>query len=326
MKLLFLCLIYSLVASASWINRLQMLWEEHKVQHRHKWNATEEFGRFKCFAKNVELMEAFNAEKDDGAKYALNKFAHLCHDEFSRFYTGLLTPLNRTHNPITMDPQEALRLSQEPVDWRERGAVTHVKDQGQCGSCWAFSAVGNMEGLNFLYTGALVELSEEELVQCSKSTGNEGCGGGLMDYAFDWVVENGGIAPESDYPYTSGKGTAGKCQTEKQKDFAAKFSGHVDLPHDEVQMAAWVAKNGPLSISVDAGPKWQMYHSGIKTSCFAGHPNHGVLIVGFGEEAGKPYWIVKNSWGTQWGEDGYIRIKRGANCNSIRSNPSSAKI
>jgi len=307
-------------------SRHHLLWTDHKVRHGLKFNAAEEAGRFKCFSRNVDLVDTYNTQEDDGAFYELNQFAHFCHTEFSAHYKGLLMPENHTRNPIMMPANEAKLFAAKAIDWRTKGAVTHVKDQGQCGSCWAFSAVGNMEGLNFLRTGTLVELSEEELVQCAGSTGNEGCNGGLMDNAFDWVAKNGGIDTEADYPYTSKSGTGGACKEAKLQDVAAKFSGHVDIASDEEQMAAWVAQNGPLSIAVDAGPMWQMYSKGIKKSCYAGTVDHGVLIVGFGEEKGIPYWIVKNSWGAGWGEQGYIRIRRGKNCNNIKKNPSSAKI
>jgi C1A family cysteine protease len=169
-----------------------------------------------------------------------------------------------------------------------------------------------MEGQNFLKTKKLVALSEEELVQCSNN-GNMGCNGGIMDDAFQWVITNGGIDSENDYPYTSGGGNTGSCVTNKQSNDVAKFTSYKDLPNDEDQMAAWVAQNGPLSIAVDASSGWQQYAGGIVSDCDGQQLDHGVLIVGFGTAGSTPYWIVKNSWGTTWGENGYIRLQKGTN-------------
>jgi len=209
------------------------------------------------------------------------------------------------------------------VDWRTKGAVTPIKNQGNCGSCWSFSATGNMEGQWMLAGNTLVGLSEEELVQCSSSTGNEGCNGGLMDWAFEWVTSNGGIDSESDYPYTSGGGTTGTCANSKLGNKVAKFSGHTDMPKNENSMATWVYTNGPLAIGVDA-LTWSSYTGGIVKNCPAGQLDHGVLIVGFNDANSPPYWIVKNSWGTSWGENGYIRLEKGTDQCGLTQAASSA--
>jgi len=208
------------------------------------------------------------------------------------------------------------------VDWRNKGAVTPVKNQGQCGSCWTFSATGNMEGQWFLSGHTLVSLSEEELVQCA-TNGNYGCQGGWMDNAFDWVAQNGGIASEAQYPYTSGNGVTGNCNEALTKDKVAHFSGHQDLPNNEAQMAAWLATNGPIAIAVDA-LTWQTYSSGIMSNCFGTQLDHGVLIVGVDTMNNPPYWIVKNSWASSWGENGYIRLEYGTNQCDITAKPCTA--
>jgi len=185
-----------------------------------------------------------------------------------------------------------------------------------------------MEGQNFLSTNTLLSLSEQELVSCSHN-GNQGCNGGLMDNAFKWTITNGGIDSEGDYPYTSGNGATGTCQNDKLKNVVAKFSSNLDLANDETQMAAWVGTNGPLAIAVDAEQGWQTYKSGIITNCNGRQLDHGVLIVGFGTSTDSPavdYWIVKNSWGTSWGEAGYIRLGRGTNQCDLKAMPCTIKV
>jgi len=223
----------------------------------------------------------------------------------------------------TSPPPPAPASDTKSIDWRTKGAVTPIKNQGNCGSCWSFSATGNMEGQWFLAGNTLVGLSEEELVQCSSSTGNEGCNGGLMDWAFEWVTSNGGIDSESDYPYTSGGGTTGTCVNSKLGNKVAKFTGHTDMPKNENSMATWVYTNGPLAIGVDA-ITWSSYTGGIMSNCNGKQLDHGVLIVGFNDANSPPYWIVKNSWGTSWGENGYIRLEKGTDQCGITQAASSA--
>jgi cysteine peptidase B len=284
---------------------------DFKQTYNRKYSASEEVKRFNCFQANLKKIDALNA-KQDLATYGLNAFSDLCEDEFKVMH-NLQVPVNRTRKnvPFLFNPA-AVKAGAASVDWRQQGAVTHIKNQGMCGSCWSFSATGNMEGQYFRKNGKLVALSEEELVQCSSANGNMGCNGGLMDNAFDWVASNGGIDTEQDYPYTSGGGNTGNCDNSKLSKNAAKgFTGHNDLPNDEDQMATWVAQNGPASIAVDASEGWQSYSGGIVTTCTGTQLDHGVLIVGYGIASGTNYWIVKNSWGTGWGENGYIRLQKG---------------
>jgi cysteine peptidase B len=170
----------------------------------------------------------------------------------------------------------------------------------------------------------LVGLSEEELVQCSKNGGDAGCQGGLMDNAFDWVVENHGIDSETDYPYTSGSGITGVCKTAKKSHVVAKFTGHTDMPSDETVMGNWVYTHGPLAIGVDASSGWQSYTGGIVRNCFGTQLDHGVLAVGYDDNNSPPYWIVKNSWAASWGENGYIRLEKGTNQCGINQAASSS--
>jgi len=203
----------------------------------------------------------------------------------------------------------------ESIDWRDHGYVTEVKNQGMCGSCWAFSTTGSLEGQHKRATGVLISLYEQNLVDCSSQYGNHGCNGGLMDYAFQYIKENKGIDTETSYPYK------GKMQRKcgfKRSTVGAEDTGYVDLKEgDEDALKVAVATQGPISVAIDAGHRsFQMYKSGVynEKECSSENLDHGVLVVGYGTDPDHgDYWIVKNSWGTSWGEDGYIRMSRNKN-------------
>ena len=265
--------------------------------------------RFEIFSLNLYDIHLHNSNPNKTFSLGINEFTDMTSDEFRSSHTGYRTVSAATHCQrfSSQTPTSSLPSS---VDWVKSGAVTPVKNQGQCGSCWSFSATGAMEGYWFIQKGQLVSLSEQQLVDCSRSYGNMGCNGGLMDDAFLYVMENG-ICSETAYPYTAKDGTCHPCST------VVQIAGCADVaPKNQVQLKEAVSR-GPVSVAIEADTRYfQSYSGGILTSTSCGiNLDHGVLIVGYGEENGQKYWTVKNSWGTSWGEKGYVRIARSESTN-----------
>lgn len=207
------------------------------------------------------------------------------------------------------------------VNWVKNGGVTPVKDQGQCGSCWSFSTTGALEGAYFVNHGSLPSFSEQQLVDCDnrKNGGKDmGCNGGLMDNAFAWIEKNGGLCTEASYPYTSGTTkTAGSCATTCANVANSKVAAFVDVsPNSDSAMMAAIAQQ-PVSVAIEADQKeFQLYKSGVFTGSCGTNLDHGVLVVGYGSESGGDYYLVKNSWSTTWGDQGYIKLGRGSQYNN----------
>ncbi|KAK0429079.1 hypothetical protein QR680_011176 [Steinernema hermaphroditum] len=242
----------------------------------------------------------------------LNSLSDLTSFEYSQL-NGLIMGQKSSKGVPFVAPSNA--KIPDSLDWREHGYVTEVKNQGMCGSCWAFSSTGALEGQHKRVSGKLVSLSEQNLIDCSTSYGNFGCLGGWMDQAFKYVKENGGIDTEASYPYVGDFST--NC-TFKNRTVGATDDGFVDLPSgDEEALKVAVATIGPVSVAIDAGQdSFRMYAGGVyyDEKCSSKHLNHGVLVVGYGTDpVGGEYWLVKNSWGEDWGEKGYIKMARNRN-------------
>merc|ERR1712021_297218 len=268
-------------------------------------DAVEEAQRFDIFSKNVNVIRNHNL-KAEGWTMGINQFT----DYTSAEYKNLLgyNATAKKANPILEADTTNLAAA---VDWVTEGAVTPVKNQQQCGSCWAFSTTGALEGALFIKNKKLVSLSEQELVDCAGSFGNQGFNGGLMDDGFKFL-EADGDSTEADYAYT-GKG--GTCDSKKETTASglkkAKITSYSDVtPKSCTQMMAAVAK-GPVSVAIEADQTgFRHYSTGVFSGTCGTSLDHGVLVVGYGTDGSSEYWKVKNSWGTTWGDAGYIRMTK----------------
>ncbi|CAM6025084.1 unnamed protein product [Sphagnum balticum] len=262
--------------------------------------------RFAVFKDNLRYIHSHNMQESTPSySLGLNNLADLTHEEFKTRYLGTKPPrrsenkLRKTENFIYGDVD-----APASIDWRSKGAVTAIKNQGACGSCWAFSTTGSVEGINAIVTGELVALSEQQLVDCDTEY-DSGCDGGLMEDAFTYIIENGGIDTEEDYPYTA---TDGTCQAAKN---VVSINDYADVTENNETALLQAVSVQPVSVAIDAsGRGFQLYQKGVFTGKCGTDLDHGVLLVGYGTTAGIKHWIVKNSWGTSWGQKGYILMQR----------------
>ena len=306
-----------------------------------KYNETEIELRFNHFLKNLYLIE----NHDYSFELGINSYADLSQEEFQAFVKSggyVSHPKNpfihNNKNQSMQTKRNLLRFEKttcssfvstksasslpSEVDWRSKNAVTNVKDQGHCGSCWSFSATGSMEGAWAIKTGSLVSFSEQQLIDCSTLYGNSGCEGGLMENGFEFAIDKG-MCNENDLPYKAVGGLCSECNK------VAHFSECVNVtPNNQLHLKEAVSY-GPVSIAIEADTLvFQFYKSGIINDVKCGtNLDHGVLIVGYGTENGHDYWIVKNSWGPIWGDKGFVKIARSNNVNDagicgIASQPS----
>ncbi|GAB4833044.1 Cysteine protease xcp2 [Ancistrocladus abbreviatus] len=289
------------------IDRLIRLFESWMERHGKFYESIEEkLHRFEIFRDNLEHIDGTN-KKVKNYWLGLNEFADLTHEEFKNKYLGLKADLPKTGKASSEFTYRDIVDLPKSVDWRKKGTVTPIKNQGSCGSCWAFSTVAAVEGINQIVTGNLTSLSEQELIDCD-TTYNNGCNGGLMDYAFAYIMSNGGLHKEEDYPYLMEEGT---CEDTKDLSEVVTIDGYHDVPANDEQSLLKALANQPLSVAVEAsGRDFQFYSGGVFDGQCGTELDHGVAAVGYGSIKGMDYIIVKNSWGPRWGEKGYVRMKR----------------
>jgi len=294
--------------------------QEHKVQV----GSGQLFTHFlQNFADNDDIIEQHNSQ-DLPYKLGHNQFSHMNVDEWREaMKLGLGYPVNEPSATVHTAPENLTTMASS-IDWRNNGAVTAVKDQGQCGSCWSFSTTGALEGALKITSGSLISLSEQHFVDCDNN-GDHGCNGGLMDNAFAWAKSNGGVCTESAYPYKAVKGT---CQNSSCGTKHAAPKSYTDVNKNDANALMSALNKQPVSVAIEADQStFQLYKSGVLTASCGTNLDHGVLAVGYGTENGVNYWIVKNSWGTSWGENGYIRLsrdvsQRGGQCGILAGPPS----
>jgi len=254
-----------------------------------------------AFKDNVDMVNAVNAQNLGYQLSYTGPFADLSEEEFIAAYTGLNRPLASDDSPALSDEALAAELD-DAVDWTTRGAVNPIKNQGQCGSCWAFSTVGTLESAWQINNGALYSLAEQQLVDCDKS--DNGCSGGWPHTAYDSYISRAGYCSEDSYSYTARGGScrASSCTVKLPQ---GSVTGHTNVPKSSSGLKSALAAQ-PVSVTVNAG-QLQLYANGVVTGSCSGQINHAVIAVGYGTD-GVDYFKIRNSWGTSWGESGYIRL------------------
>ncbi|KAH0453777.1 hypothetical protein IEQ34_018101 [Dendrobium chrysotoxum] len=257
--------------------------------------------RFGIFKENFEQIKATNRK---GLSYSLavNHFADLTWEEFRASWLGASQNCS-----AALKPNHILNKKKLPKekDWRKDGIVSPVKNQGNCGSCWAFSATGAIEAAYTQLTGKAISLSEQQLIDCSLKYNNFGCAGGYPSQAFQYIKDNGGIEAEKTYPYLAADG---KCRFKKE---------NVRVKGDEDELKHAVGNVRPVTVGMEVVPDFRFYKKGVFSSdtCSSSPDdlNHAVLVIGYGVEEGIPYWLIKNSWGKRWGDNGFFKIELGKN-------------
>ncbi|XP_070622164.1 cathepsin S [Erythrolamprus reginae] len=293
--------------------KMNKYWELWKKKYGKDYqNENQEELRRMTWEKNVQFIALHNLEYSLGLhsyELGINNLADMTTEEVSSLLTGLNIPSWWNRNSTSHDYNIGLGIP-DSIDWRDKGYVTNVKDQYSCGACWAFSAVGALEAQLKRQTGKLVSLSSQNLVDCSNLYGNHGCNGGYMPAAYQYIIDNKGINSDAAYPY---KAKDGLCRYNPSAR-AATCSKYYLLPSgNESYLQDAVAKVGPVSVAINANqPTFFLYKQGVynDAKCTSQHLNHAVLVVGYGKENGMDYWLVKNSWGVHFGQEGYIKIAR----------------
>jgi C1A family cysteine protease len=302
---------------------LRKTFDEWKADFGKKYvNIDEEYYRFGLFIQNVQKIALWNSNGDNGAKLRPNQFTDLTSEEFVQYVHGKNGKCAGNRPRYTIGGKDnkvksnAVKANPASVDWAAAGYVTPVKNQGQCGGCWAFSATGAIEcrsAIALKTPNNVTSLSEQQLIDCSMKEGNLGCDGGEMDYAFKYVESEGGLCTEAEYPYEAKDGT---CKASSCGKIYYPITSYTDVTKDNEADLENAVAAGCVSVAIEANQfAFQYYSSGILTGDCGTNLDHGVLAVGYGTQSGQEYWKVKNSWGTSWGEEGYVLICKDCNKN-----------
>jgi len=303
-------LLASLCATCGALSAVETAFQMFQTKYnKHYATEQERSHRVQVFKENMEMVESRNqANIAAGGEsvHGVTRFSDLTQDEFrSRYLMSL--PAAQSEQGALAGP--APRANADPViDWREKNAVLPIENEGQCGSTWAFSIKEAIESYAFILNkDPLIQLSAEQLVACD--TKDQGCNGGNPDTAYQYVIQAGGLESEEDYPYKSGNGTTAKCKFDKKK-VKVSIKGYKMIPKGEAHVKA-VLPEGPPSVCLSA-ESWQTYTGGVLTTC-PGSLDHCVQAVGYNDTNKPPFWILRNQWSTDWGEQGYIRVEQGKN-------------
>lgn len=295
-------------------NHLEDLWQQFKEKFNKTYTGSHDERRRRAWHDNLERIEKHNREAEEGIHSFYIEDNHLS-DMSSTLYHQRMVKLIHSRHRKTPDAEvvgdfyHKIHHLPEEMDWRKEGFVTPVYNQKDCGSCYAFSIASVLQAQIFRETNKLIPLSSQQIVDCSTSTGNYGCGGGSLRNTLKYLDKSGGLMAYSDYPYIAQQK---RCQFEKERSMVNVSSWAILPARDERAMEIAIAKIGPIAASINASPHtFQLYHKGLydDIACSSNTVNHAMLIVGYTKDA----WILKNWWGSHWGEQGYMRLKRNKN-------------